>query len=84
MVASESRWFIQIIKLFHLVASRKFIKFCVVGFIGAILQYTFYHFFLLVLPQTNPCERVSFFIAIAIVALCNFIGNALWTFRVKK
>lgn len=59
--------------------SQKFIKVCVVGFIGAVIQFSIFNFLRrLILPE------YANLIAVETAVISNFIINNSWTFRDEK
>ncbi len=59
--------------------SEKFIKVCIVGFVGAAIQFSFFNFLRL---KMNP--EYANTVAVEIAIISNFIINNLWTFQKEK
>jgi dolichol-phosphate mannosyltransferase len=59
--------------------SEKFIKVCFVGFIGAIIQFSFFNFLRL---KISP--EYANTIAVEIAIISNFLINNVWTFKEEK
>ncbi len=70
---------LRVVFTLRLRESQRFLKVCVVGFIGAVIQFTIFNFL-----RVSLSPEIANTIAVEFAIIANFLINNLWTFKDAK